>query len=49
MTTTTLASELECDLQDTVDWDNERFGDFNAAKKRNCFRLDDLITLDLLM
>ena len=42
-----LASELESDLQDTVDWGRKWLVDFNAGKTQ--FRLTGLITLMLLM
>ena len=41
------ASELESDLQDTVDWGRKWLVDFNAGKTQ--FRLTGLITLLLLM
>ena len=43
-----LASELESDLRDTVDWSRKWLVDFNA-KKLNWFRLTCLKTLVLLM
>ena len=43
-----LASELESDLQDTVNWNRKWLVDFNAGKL-NWFRLTSLITLVLLM
>ena len=43
-----LASELESDLRDTVDWGKKRLLDFNAGKL-SWFRLTGLITMVLLM
>ena len=43
-----LASELESDLRDTVDWGRKWLVDFDAGKL-NWFRLTSLITLVLLM
>ena len=43
-----LASELESDLLDTVDWDRKWLVDINAGKAQ-LFRLTSLITLVLLM
>ena len=42
-----LASELEFDLRDTVDWGKKWLVDFNAGKTQ--FHLTSLITMDLLM
>ena len=44
-----LASELESDLQDTVDWGRRWLVDFNILEKLNWFHLTGLITLVLLM
>ena len=43
-----LASELESDLRDTVDWGKKWVVDFNAGKL-SWFRLTGLITMGLLM
>ena len=43
-----LASELESDLQDTVDWGSKSLVDFNAGKT-HLVSFDSLITLVLLM
>ena len=43
-----MASELESDLRDAVDFDSKWIVDFNAGKKLNWFRLTCLITLVLL-
>ena len=43
-----LASELESDLPDTVDWSKKWLVDFNAGKT-HWFRLTGLITIVLLM
>ena len=43
-----LASELESDLRDTVDWGKKWLVDFNAGKL-SWFHLIDLITEVLLM
>ena len=43
-----LASELESDLRDTVDWGKKWLVDFNAGKL-SWFRLVGLITMVLLM
>ena len=43
-----LASELESDLRDTVDWGKKWLVDFNA-QKLSWFRLISLITMVLLM
>ena len=43
-----LASELESDLQDTVDWGSKSLVDFNAGKTQ-LVSFDSLITLVLLM
>ena len=43
-----LASELESDLRDTVDWGKKWLVDFNAGKSQ-LVSFDGLITLVLLM
>ena len=43
-----LASELESDLRDTLDWGKKWLVDFNAGKTQ-LVSFDDLITLVLLM
>ena len=43
-----LVSELESDLEDTVDWGKKRLVDFNAGKI-SWFRLTSLIPMVLLM
>ena len=42
-----MATELECDLRDTMEWDKKWLADFNAVKTLFC--LTGLITLVLLM
>ena len=43
-----LASEIESDVQDTVDWGKKWLVDFNA-RKLSWFRLTSLITVVLLL
>ena len=44
-----IASELESDLRDTVDWGRKWLIDFNAGKTQFWFCLASVITLVLLM